>query len=139
VSIISDTSTEPVVLALRPDVVATILDDGAVLLDLETKYFYALNPSAWSLVQLFESGASVADVERRAQTWGAPSDGSIRAFVEELLGHGLLETTGAESPGVEAVAQEAPPAWTPPTVERQAEPLQHVIVSAFDPSIPLAE
>jgi hypothetical protein len=29
--------------------------------------------------------------------------------------------------------------WTEPVIERQAEPLQGLISSAFDPSIPLAE
>ena len=40
-------------LTLRPDVVATVLEDGAVLLDLETKYFYSVNPSGWAILQLF--------------------------------------------------------------------------------------
>ncbi len=31
---------------LRPDVVATVLDGGALLLDLESKYFYLLNRAA---------------------------------------------------------------------------------------------
>jgi hypothetical protein len=32
-----------------------------------------------------------------------------------------------------------PGPWAPPTLQKQAEPLQRVIVSAFDPSVPLAE
>ena len=87
-------------LSLRPDVVATGLDAGAVLLDLDTKYFYALNASGWALVQLFEAAASFDEARAFALACGAPD------------GDG---------------------------VERQAEPLQQVIVSAFDPSIPLAE
>ena len=38
--------------AFRPDVVATVLDDGAILLDLETKFFYELDATAWALASL---------------------------------------------------------------------------------------
>jgi hypothetical protein len=121
---------------LRPTISAAVLDEGAVLLDLESKYFYALNASAWAIVQLFESGASPDDVERRALAWGAPDDGSITAFVMELYRYDLLEAAGA--PIEEAAVSWTGP-WTAPSIERQAEPLQNVMVSAFDPSIPLAE
>jgi hypothetical protein len=122
---------------LRDDVVATVLDYGALLLDLDSKYFYLLNPSGWAIAQLFEDGATVDHTLTRARTWGAPDadvDG-VRAFVEKMLGDGLLETADAPA----NVDGEPPATWEPVRIERQAEPLQKVIVSAFDPSIPLAE
>ena len=123
--------------ALRPDVVATVLDHGALLLDLESKYFYLLNPSGWSMTQLFEAGATLDHVIERCRAWGAPEDDldGVRSTVAQMISEGLLE------PGVAGVANdgEAPSAWEPVLLERQAEPLQRVIVSAFDPSIPLAE
>ena len=133
----AQSSPNQAVLALRPDVVATVLDDAAVLLDLETKYFYQLNASGWALVQLFEAGASTDDVEAQAKRWGAPAT-ETRRFIDELCAARLLEPIDDEP-----IASESgivpPQPWTPPTVERQAEPLHQVIVSAFDPSIPMAE
>jgi hypothetical protein len=135
---LSETQPAQATLALRPDVVATVLDDGAILLDLESKYFYALNASGWALVQLLESGATASDVERRSKEWGAPADGSVAGFIARLQEYGLLET--CDGGGDLAAAVDDPPRpWMAPTVEQQAEPLQHVIVSAFDPSVPLAE
>jgi hypothetical protein len=125
-------------LSLRPDVVATVLDDGAVLLDLETKYFFALNSSAWSIVQLFETGASMDDARTFAKAAGAPDDDGVDRFLSLLCGYGLFEDVPGEAPALPAY-DNTEVAWVTPTIERQAEPLQQVIVSAFDPSIPLAE
>ena len=54
---------------LRPDVVATVLDHGALLLDLQSKYFYQLNPSGWSIVQLLELRATGVHAEERSKAW----------------------------------------------------------------------
>ena len=123
--------------AMRPDVVATILDHGALLLDLDSKYFYLLNPSGWAVTQLFEDGATVGHALERAHAWGAAEADleAVREMVDQLIGERLIEpaTTVQNAPG-------APPqTWQAVSLERQAEPLQRVIVSAFDPSIPLAE
>ena len=124
------------ILALRADVVATVLEDGAVLLDLQTKYFYALNGSAWSILQRFEAGATLADVEAFAQRCGAPDDDSVATFVASVRAFELLEPADSAA---EAELMPPPASWSVPTIERQAEPLQRVLVSAFDPSIPLSE
>lgn len=134
--IITDTTTPSSHLALRGTISAAVLDDGAVLLDLESKYFYALNASGWAITQAFESGASVDDVHRLTRAWGAPDDGSVAAFVTRLREYDLLEPAGSLDASLEAPWDGS---WTDPTIERQAQPLQSVMVSAFDPSIPLAE
>ena len=123
--------------ALRPDVVATVLDHGALLLDLDSKYFYLLNPTGWSLVSLFEVGATTDHALARCRAWGAPDSESaaILAAVESLREARLIEPIDVVAP----VDGSAPSAWEPITIERQAQPLQRVITSAFDPSIPLAE
>lgn len=122
---------------LRPDVVATVLDQGALLLDLDSKYFYLLNTPGWSVVQLFEEGATIGHAQARAQAWGAsPADAAgVVEMINRMTAERLLEPTAAPA----NAAGDAPPAWQPVSLERQAEPLQKVIVSAFDPSIPLAE
>jgi hypothetical protein len=123
--------------ALRPDVVATILDHGALLLDLDSKYFYLLNPSGWAVTQLFENGASLEHAMERSRAWGAndADNGAVGKMVERLVAERLIEPADV----IANDSGEAPAAWQPVSLERQAEPLQRVIVSAFDPSIPLAE
>lgn len=134
----SDPQLSQATLALRPAVVATVLDDGAVLLDLDTKYFYALNASGWAIAQLFESGVTMQGAHEHARAWGAVEEAGVRGFVERLHNYGLLEPIAAGAPA-DASNVEPPRPWADPTVEQQAQPLQQVIVSAFDPSIPLAE
>jgi coenzyme PQQ synthesis protein D (PqqD) len=125
---------------LRPDVVATVLEDGAVLLDLETKYFYRLNRSGWAIAQLFETGATVADALEHSHACGASAkdDAAITSFIDALSRDRLIETA-EDGPGAAICASETAGTWSPPTIERQAEPLQRVIISAFDPSVPLVE
>jgi hypothetical protein len=122
-------------LALRATIAAAVLDDGAVLLDLTSKYFYSLNGSAWAIVQLFETGASPRDVEGQCLAWGA--DSHVGAFIKQLYAYDLLETSEPATGILECGAWQG--RWVQPTIDRQAEPLERVIVSAFDPSIPLAE
>lgn len=125
---------------LRPDVVATVLEDGAVLLDLETKYFYRLNRTGWAIAQLFESGATLQDAYAYCRALGAPASdqAAVTALIEALVRDQLIEAAGgpvSDSLSPEALATP----WSAPTIERQAEPLQRVIISAFDPSVPLVE
>ena len=122
---------------LRPHVVATVVDNGAVLLDLQTKFFYQLNASAWSIVQLFENGAvTLADVDAYIRTWSAGNDGgSVDAFIETLRQSGLI----GEAPSPAPSDATAPAMWEPPTIVRQSAPLQRLVMSAFDPTMPLAE
>jgi hypothetical protein len=122
---------------LRPDVVATVLDHGALLLDLESKYFYLLNTPGWSVVQLFEDGSTLSHVLARSEAWGASDVDrvGVTQMIDRMKADRLLEETS--EPG--NADGEAPAEWHPVSLERQAEPLQRVIVSAFDPSIPLAE
>lgn len=123
--------------ALRPDVVATVLDHGALLLDLESKYFYLLNPTGWAVMQLFEEGATFEHAIGRCVDWGAPKADleGVRASLAYARDEGLIVNGAVD----QRPAGEGPQAWEPVRIERQAEPLQRVIVSAFDPSIPLAE
>lgn len=122
---------------LRPDVVATVLDHGALLLDLESKYFFQLNSTGWAVTQLFESGTSADTAVARSRAWGAPSEdeAAVRQLVGALIDFGLVEEVEADA----APTGEVPAGWQTPTIERQPQPLQRVIMSAFDPSIPLAE
>jgi hypothetical protein len=123
-------------LTLRSTISAAVLDEGAVLLDLESKYFYALNAGGWAIVQLFEAGSTVDGVVEHTRAWGAPDDGAVAAFIESLRSYDLLEPAAG---AVDETDISWTGTWIRPTIERQAQPLQTVMVSAFDPSIPLAE
>lgn len=123
----------------RPEVVVTVLDDSAVLLDLDSKFFYSVNASGWAIVQMLENGAREEDVIEGCRALGAPAEASaaISTFLETLRDYGLTEVTTeteTDSDDVDWTGM-----WTDPQVERHKEPLQRVMVSAFDPSLPLAE
>ncbi|MHB8144739.1 MAG: PqqD family peptide modification chaperone [Vulcanimicrobiaceae bacterium] len=124
--------------SLQPHVVATVVEDGAVLLDLETKYFFQLNEPAWAIVQLFEAGgASQEAIEETCRSWGATDADvpAVRALLSRL--HEEYLVGSAESEDLVPAPFRGP--WSTPTIERQAEPLHTLVTSAFDPSIPLAE
>jgi hypothetical protein len=125
-------------LALRPDVVATVLEDGAVLLDLETKYFYSVNSPGWAILQLFETGAEPAQVMDHCRRWGQTksAENATRRFIELLIEDRLVTDDGPPLPG-QAVDWEGD--WSPPLIEKHKEPLQRIMTSAFDPTLPLAE
>jgi hypothetical protein len=124
-------------MALKPDVVVTVMDDGAVLLDIGTKYFYSVNATGWAIVQMLESGATSGEILAQCGRWnGAGDDGQIAGFIETLVSENLLiEQSSAGS----ANAPEFAGKWCAPVIEKHKEPLQRIMVSAFDPSIPLAE
>lgn len=124
-------------IALRPDVVSTVVDDGAVLLDLKTKYFYTINRSGVAILTVLEDGASRGEIVRLCERWGMPAAdvGGVTAFLDVLADDDLVEMVGPGTPGDSDFA--AP--WERPNIEKQREPLQRIMASAFDPSLPLAE
>lgn len=125
--------------ALRPSVVVTVIEDGAVLLDLETKYFFRLNASAWALVSSFElDGTTYERLRDRAIALGAPSaETSVYALLRALESQGLIEAAPVTSSSLSGAPFEGP--WSEPHIDVQSEPLQSIVTSAFDPSVPLAE
>jgi len=126
------------ILSLRPDVVVTVLEDGAVLLDLQTKFFYSVNSTGWVIVQWLENGASKNQIIDRCSAWGAPGHeiDKIESFLQVFLTDNLV--TVAEGNPADANVQ-LRGSWASPMVEKHKEPLQRIMVSAFDPSLPLAE
>lgn len=123
------------ILALRDDVVVTTLEREAVLLDLETKYFYSVNPSGWAITQLFENGATRTGALEQSTAW-AEDTAAVAAFIERLVAERLITSGNGIVPGGSVVFDGQ---WSSPTIEKHREPLQRVMVSAFDPTLPLAE
>ena len=75
---------------------------------------------------------------RQAQAPTALED-DIRGFISTLLDEGLLTPTSTGAGTVEEPRVEFAGPWDAPTVTKHREPLQQVVVSAFDPTLPLAE
>jgi hypothetical protein len=123
---------------LRPDVVSTVVNDGAVILDLRTKFFFTANATAWAVAQMLEVGATRAEILAASKHWGAtPADLPVlSALMDQMIAEGLVEPLPAPS---SAPASVAVAAWIPPTLSKHREPLQRIMVSAFDPGMPLAE
>ncbi len=123
---------------LRPDLVVTTLEHEAVVLDLETKFFFSINPSGWAIGELFETGATPAQALEACRQAEAPAtiEAQVQGFIATLIDEGLL--TPADHAAAEPRIQFAGP-WEAPTVTKHREPLQQVVVSAFDPTLPLAE
>jgi len=121
---------------LRSSVIATVVEDGAVLLDLQTKYFYQLNRSAWAIVQLFETAAASREqIEAQCRAWGATDMTGVAQLLQLLESEALVEAGTPQTVDVPSYHG----AWEAPVMARQAEPLQRLVSTAFDPSIPLAE
>src|SRR5262245_17605582 len=125
-------------LMLRPEVVVTTLEKEAVLLDLETKYFYSTNLSGWAIAQAFEGDATRAQVEEHCRAWAVTEEqrAVVAGFIQYLIAERLLFPAPSSQPP-SAVAM--PDQWDPPRIEKYKEPLQRIMISAFDPTLPLAE
>jgi len=123
---------------LRPDVVATVLNEGAVMLDLESKFFFSANSSAWAIAEMFETGATLREVHEACARWGAVNGDTllIDQLVRQMAAEGLIKPVD----GTVVPAQPGPVrAWVAPSLKKHREPLQRIMVSAFDPGLPLAE
>ena len=122
---------------LRTDVVSTVLQDGGVILDLRSKFFFSANLTALAVVQMFEDGTTSDGVLEAARKWGANGDlPAVKELIEQIITEGLVEPatpTGGSPPDIMVAA------WMLPVLNKHTEPLQRIMVSAFDPGMPLAE
>jgi hypothetical protein len=131
----------------HPSVVCTILDEGGVLLHLDTKYYYSLNRSGMAVWSALEAGA--ADPQSLARAAGLDGNGSgegaatIRSFLADLEAARLVEP-GVVAPGLAPQVPAATPpspesGGEPPRLVRHDIPLNQILSNPFDPSVPLAE
>lgn len=128
--------------ATSPDVVCSPLQEGGVLFDLATKQYFALNSTGLLVWQYLEDGGTLDGLERAlhsANGSGTNGDFGLARFVEALSEHGLT-VEGAEANGEAAAPSLAlPPSWEPPNVTPHGRPLSQVILSPFDPTVPIPE
>jgi hypothetical protein len=129
------------------EVVCTELEDGAVLLNMETRLYYSLNQTGLEIFRLLTAGAAEADlkraVESRFDVDEAVASAAVSDFLAQLAGEGLIVAEAGE-PGAAASVTEAAPGvsrrpFVPPELVKHDEPLHEVSTSPFDPQLPLAE
>lgn len=125
-------------LALSPNVVVTPLGDGALLLHLDNNFFYSINLPGWGILQLLEAGSTLHDILSKCKDWGAQENDqhAVENYLDELIANDLVGNF--EGKAADQAAQFTG-SWEAPTVERHDEPLERIVTSAFDPSVPLAE
>lgn len=71
-----------------PEVVETVLEDGAVLLNLKTNFYYSLNETGRTIWQMIDSTESHANLIQKVMDEYHVEDGhakeSISNFIKEL-------------------------------------------------------
>jgi hypothetical protein len=130
----------------NPEVVVTELEDGAVLLNMESRFYYSLNNSALDIWHLLESPVQAGDVAQRlaarVEVDETQATQTVSAFLDELEKERLViaadrSEAGGATPASPASGERE--AFTPPELIRHDEPLHEVQTSPFDPQLPLAE
>jgi Coenzyme PQQ synthesis protein D (PqqD) len=133
-------------LARNPDVQCTELEDGAVLLNMETRLYYSLNQvglELWNAIDGAEGPEQVAS--RLAEGFRVEEDAALAAvsgFLPELERERLVVASEGEpgtAPAPEAAPEGQPRDFEEPQLIKHDEPLHEVATSPFDPQLPLAE
>ncbi|HSD11225.1 MAG TPA: PqqD family protein [Candidatus Binatia bacterium] len=133
-------------LAQNPAVICTELEEGAVLLNMETRTYYSLNDSAreiWRLVEVVASAEELAGALCRFFDVGVEeARSSIATFLERLRLERLVVERD-EAPARQASQSEPVPSakrkLSTPELIKHDEPLHEVPINPFDPQLPLAE
>lgn len=136
-------------LSKHPEVVCTELEEGAVLLNLETRSYYSLDRvglDVWNLIDSVDSAAELADQLAQGYEVGEEDPRAlVEAFLERLRSEALVVASeGSPEP---APSYSSPPdpsggtkgPLTPPLLSKHDEPLHEVPLHPFDPQLPLAE
>jgi hypothetical protein len=134
----------------HPEVVYTDLEDGAVLLHLQTRFYYSLNDVGQVIWRLLDSTESVDELVQRLMAEYEVEEGQakerVSAFLQELEREQLAVPHSGEGDqrGGEGIvgAPSPPPEKKPfaePEVIKHDEPLHEVVMNPFDPQLPLAE
>ena len=130
----------------HPEVVYTDLEEGGVLLHLETKFYYSVNEVGQTIWRLLDSTVRFEELiqglmeeyeveENRAR-------GSVSRFLQDLEREQLVvraeeDSYHGSSVGTIVPANKKP--FTEPELIKHDEPLHEVVMNPFDPQLPLAE
>jgi hypothetical protein len=130
-------------LAKNPEVVSTELEDGAILLNLETRLYYSLNDAGLEIWRRIGAASSEQELaENLTGLFDADEErvtGVVARFVSELERERLV-VPSAEGEPVSAWPQASgTKPLEEPELAKHDEPLHEVPASPFDPQLPLAE
>lgn len=137
-------------LSKHPEVVCTELEEGAVLLNLETRSYYSLDRvglDIWNLIDFVDDPAALARRLLRSYEVGEESAQEVvEVFLDRLRAEALVvaSESGAVSLSSDSVLRSDPPdgtkrSLTAPVLSKHDEPLHEVPLHPFDPQLPLAE
>jgi len=134
-------------LAKNPEVVCTELEDGAVLLNMETRFYYSLNDSGLEIWRLLETPGEGDELGRRLTARLEVDDATAAEAASSFLVELERERLVVAADGVQAgapVSSEAEAGgerrrFSAPELIRHDEPLHEVTTSPFDSQLPLAE
>jgi hypothetical protein len=127
---------------VHPSVVCTVLEDGGVLLHLDTKFYYSLNRTGLAIWMAMEDGVDDPASIVASRFPDAPGcRESVRGFVAELEREKLVESMAAAPVGRGPAGDVALDggSWVAPALTRHAVPLSQIMSNPFDPCVPLAE
>jgi hypothetical protein len=139
----------------HPDVVYTDLEEGSVLLHLDTRFYYSLNEVGQAIWRSVGSVEKFDDLVRRLtveyEVEEPQARQSLAAFLEELEREQLVLQDSADPEmgasttyaGDSLEGVKSPPAvkkrFVEPELIKHEEPLHEVVTNPFDPQLPLAE
>ena len=142
-------------LTRHPEVVYTDLEEGAVLLHLDTKYYYSLNEVGRTIWRLLDSAESleglIQKVTAEYDIEEEHAQGSVPKFLQELEREQLVypqpaakDASAPDERAREGSAGGGTPSLTKrpfsePELIKHDEPLHEVVMNPFDPQLPLAE
>ncbi len=138
-------------LARNPDVVCTELQDGAVLLNMESHLYYSLNDTGleiWNLLDGSRSPAEIAEgLTRSFHIEHAAAQEVASRFIAQLERERLAVASSGSQPAASETSAAPPSAkegdrgqkFADPQLIKHDEPLHEVPSSPFDPQLPLAE
>jgi hypothetical protein len=126
------------------EVVCTELEEGAVLLNMESRLYYGLDPVGLEVFNLAQSvedrDALGRELEARFEVDTERARRTAARFVAQLEQEGLLVSADGVEPQPETPAPDGSKRpFSEPELIRHDEPLHDVAISPFDPQLPLAE
>jgi hypothetical protein len=136
-----------------PEVVETVLEDGAVLLNLKTRFYYSLNKVGYRIWQLLDVAESSEDLSQKVVSEYQAEDKQVKEnvsdFIKELEREKLVtphedgmnrqtQQEAQEHDSNASQSSEKEP-FSKPELIKHDEPLHEVVQNPFDPQLPLAE
>jgi hypothetical protein len=133
----------------HPEVVYSEMEEGAVLLNLESRFYYTLDAAGLEVWRAIDSARDLGDLRRallaKFEDTGGDADRRLQQFVDELCRERLVVVADSTAPaGDTANAEVVPPAGdrrplAGPALVKHDEPLHEMSQHPFDPQLPLAE